>query len=68
MLIINVLFIKKINYEPFKLLKKNGYNPIIVVLESNFKDEYLNSKEDYWIKRTINDGHILLNQRISILN
>lgn len=37
--------------------------PILVVLESEFKDEYLNSKEHYWIQRYLNDGHILMNQQ-----
>jgi y4mF family transcriptional regulator len=37
--------------------------PILVVLESEFKDEYLDSKEHYWIQKYLNDGHILMNQK-----
>ena len=52
---------KKVN-EWVANLKKSDAQPILVILESDFKDEYIDSKEQYWIHRMLNDGHILLNQ------
>lgn len=52
---------KKVN-EWVNYLKKINLNPIIIILESDFKDDYINSKEQYWIHKYLNDGHILLNQ------
>jgi DNA-binding XRE family transcriptional regulator len=46
-----------------KSLNSINYQPIVIVLESEFKDEYLNSKEHYWIQKYLNDGHILMNQQ-----
>lgn len=52
---------KKVN-EWVANLKKCGVQPILLILESDFKEEYMDSKEQYWIHRMLNDGHILLNQ------
>jgi len=52
---------KKVN-EWVNSLKMANTQPVLVVLESDFKDEYLNSKEQYWIHKCLNDGNILLNQ------
>jgi len=52
---------KKVN-EWVNSLKMANTQPVLVVLESDFKDEYLNSKEQYWIHKYLNDGNILLNQ------
>jgi hypothetical protein len=52
---------KKVN-EWVSNLKKNNLNPIVVVLESDFNQDYIYSKEQYWTHRMLNDGHILLNQ------
>jgi hypothetical protein len=53
---------KKVN-EWISSLKMSGTHPILVVLESDFKEEYIDAKEQFWIQRHLNDGHILLNQK-----
>lgn len=53
---------KKVN-EFIVFLKKLNLSPIIVILESNFKEEYIDSKEEYWIHKFLNKGNILLNQK-----
>ena len=45
-------------------LKQRGLQPIIVILESNFDLKYIDSKEEYWVHKFINDGNILLNQTL----
>lgn len=51
----------KVN-EWVKDLKEQGFEPILVVLEHNFDDKYLNDKEQFWINKHLNQGCILLNQ------
>lgn len=53
---------KKVN-EWVSCLKDYGKHPVIVILESDFNKEYIDSKEQYWINRMINQGNILLNQK-----
>lgn len=53
---------KKVN-EWVNGLKQVNSHPVLVILESEFKEEYLNSKEQYWIQKFLNEGNILLNQQ-----
>jgi len=53
---------KKVN-DWVNSLSKVNLQPVLVVLESDFKDDYLNPKEQYWIYKYLNDGNILLNQK-----
>lgn len=43
-------------------LKNCGLEPIVVILEHNFEEKYLNDKEHFWINKYLNMGYILLNQ------
>ena len=52
---------KKVN-EWINDLKKNGLNPIIVILERTDNSEILNDKEKFWVQKFINEGNLLLNQ------
>lgn len=52
---------KKVN-EWINRLRKDGKEPVLVILENNFSDSQMVDKERYWIQKYLNDGHILLNQ------
>lgn len=43
-------------------LRHQGLEPILVILEHNFEDKYLNDKEQFWINKHLNKGCLLFNQ------
>lgn len=43
-------------------LKSQGLEPILVILEHDFEDKYLNDKEQFWINKHLNQGCLLFNQ------
>lgn len=43
-------------------LRNAGHEPIVVVLEHGFIDEYAIDKEKFWIEKYLKEGHLLLNQ------
>jgi hypothetical protein len=45
-----------------KDLRQQGLEPILVILEHNFEDKYLNDKEQFWINKHLNQGCLLFNQ------
>jgi hypothetical protein len=45
-----------------RYLKDQSLEPVLVILEHDFEDKYLNDKEKFWLNKTLNDGHLLLNQ------
>jgi hypothetical protein len=51
----------KVN-EWIKHLKFQGLEPILVILEHDFEDKYLNDKEQFWINKHLNQGCLLFNQ------
>jgi hypothetical protein len=52
----------KIN-EWIKDLRFQNLEPILVILEHNFEDKYLNDKEQFWINKYLNQGNLLFNQK-----
>ena len=42
-------------------LKEDGLSPVLVILEQGFDLMYSRDKEDFWIKKYISDGNLLLN-------
>jgi hypothetical protein len=52
---------KKVN-EWVNELKKNGLNPVIVILERTDNRDSLNDKEKFWVQKFLNEGNLLLNQ------
>jgi hypothetical protein len=52
----------KVN-EWVNMLKSEGKEPTVVVLEHTFDKEYLDDKEQYWLNHFLNKGHLLLNQK-----
>lgn len=51
----------KVN-EWVKGLHDIGKEPILIILENDVNDTYINEKELFWINYHINNGNILLNQ------
>lgn len=51
----------KVN-EWVKSLHDINKEPILVILENDVDEKYINEKELFWINYTINNGNILLNQ------
>lgn len=45
-------------------LKKIGQMPIIVILESTDQESLLDAKEEFWIKKYIDFGYVLLNKTL----
>jgi len=45
-----------------KDLRQQGLEPILVILEHNFEDKYINDKEQFWINKHLNQGCLLFNQ------
>lgn len=52
----------KVN-EWVNLLKEDGREPILVILEHGFDDILMNAKEKFWIDYYISKGHYLLNMQ-----
>lgn len=44
------------------ILNSEGKEPVLVVLEHTFDNEYLDDKELFWINKFIMEGNLLLNQ------
>lgn len=44
-------------------LRSVGHQPVVVVLERGFDDEYTLDKERFWIEKYLKEGHLLLNQK-----
>ena len=54
---------KKVN-EWVSELKKNGLSPVIVILERTDNADSLDDKERFWVQKFLNDGNLLLNQKL----
>jgi len=54
---------KKVN-EWVHDLKKDGLNPLIVILERTDNIDSLDDKEKFWVQKFINEGNLLLNQSL----
>ena len=51
----------KVN-EWVNMLKEEGKEPVVVVLERTNEDTYLDTKEKFWVNYYLNKGCLLLNQ------